>query len=147
MHAKLIISTELVLPDNCSLEFKDSKLKNMCGTVELGFSAKLSNVLIVAVVCHATLRPEMVWRIFIVFCAIYEHVLQVWGELKVELECVIQSEGIRTTTSFKIFNLLVCILAFRLGKVDLSLPPNTTTSAFKFTSVVRKNLNAFHLKT
>ena len=53
-----------VLPETRCLEFTNPKLKNMCGQVELRFSAKFSNVLIVHVVCDPALQPEVVLKIF-----------------------------------------------------------------------------------
>ena len=53
-------NTELVLSCNCCLKFTDPRLKDTYGQVELRFRAKFSNVLIVQVICDATLQPEMV---------------------------------------------------------------------------------------
>ena len=53
-------NTELALPKNCCLEFTKPKLKNKYHQVELRFSAKFSNILIVHVVCDRNLQPEVV---------------------------------------------------------------------------------------
>ena len=48
------------LPENQCLKFTNPKLKKAYGQVELRFSAKFSNVMIVHVVCSAALQPEVV---------------------------------------------------------------------------------------